>query len=146
LLLKKGKSLRFDPANPAGSSLQWLENGKGYWVEIASENAALQDMELMPVLPAASRAQGLFSLNKELNYHIRQFSATIFLHTNKQSAKGYFTVNDFRPKRAYAQRATTATAAERGGLVPPYIRRPALPRIWSYPCFLISSTLTAEYT
>jgi V8-like Glu-specific endopeptidase len=130
IAFEKGKSLRFDPANPAGSSLQWLENGKGFWVEIASENAALQDMELMPALPAASRAQGLFSLNKELNYHIRQFSADDIFYiqiNNQQKGTLLLMISDLNGRTLKEQRLPLRQRGEAlfpltyEGLLSPYL-------------------------
>jgi hypothetical protein len=49
---KNGKSLRFTPSNQEGSTLKWLENGMGYWVEIAPETMSFSSA---PVIPTPDR-------------------------------------------------------------------------------------------
>jgi hypothetical protein len=86
IAFQNGKSLRFNPANPSGSSLRWLENGRGYWVETAPPYSALRITEWMPVLPAETSAHALFPNGKGLEYDIKHFSMddTFYLQINNQ--------------------------------------------------------------
>lgn len=86
---ENGKSYRFSPSNPEGSSLKEMSNGKGYWVELEPAQSALQTLVSAELEPMRPLPVPLRNMNSPIHYDIQHLAFDhTFLINIKNQQKG----------------------------------------------------------